>query len=96
MRLGPMVTVRNPDVAQVALEKQALTPDFGELVQGILSGQVPDIRAAMEDLQSRSNAELERAIAAAQEKGADVSRDDFIFADWDPTQEFTEDMYAQS
>jgi multiple sugar transport system substrate-binding protein len=96
MRLGPMVTVRNPDTAQVALEKKKLTPDLGELVQGILAGQVPDIKAAMEDLQSRSNAELERAIKAAQDKGAEVSRDDFVFADWDPTKEFTEDMYAGS
>ncbi len=50
--------------------------------------------AAMEDLQSRANAELDRAIAAAQEKGAEVSRDDFIFADWDPTAEYTADNYG--
>ncbi|HVL24408.1 MAG TPA: extracellular solute-binding protein [Thermomicrobiales bacterium] len=94
MRLGPMVTVRNPDVAQVALERRPLTPDFGALMQGIIAGQVSDVNAAMEDLKSRSNAELERAIKAAQDKGAQVSRDDFVFADWDPTEEFTEDKYA--
>jgi multiple sugar transport system substrate-binding protein len=94
MRLGPMVTVRNPDVAQVALERRPLTPDFGELMQGMLAGQVSDPKAAMEDLASRSNAELERAIKAAQDKGANVSRDDFVFADWDPNEEYTEDKYA--
>ena len=93
LRLGPMVTVRNPDVAQVALEHRPVTPNLGELVQGILVGQIDDVAAAMEDLQSRSNAELDRAIAAAQENGANVSRDDFIFANWDPMAEYTADMY---
>jgi multiple sugar transport system substrate-binding protein len=94
MRLGPMVPVRNPATAAVATERQPLTPDLGTLVQGILTGQVSDVAAAMEDLQSRASAELDRAIAAAQEKGAEVSRDDFIFADWDPTAEYTADHYG--
>ena len=96
MRLGPMVQVRNPDAAQVAFERQPLTPNLGQIMQGVLSGQIADLPAALEDLQSRANAELERAIKAAQDKGAEVSRDDFVFADWDPTEEFTEDKYAAS
>jgi multiple sugar transport system substrate-binding protein len=93
MRMGPMVQIRNAAAAQVALERKALSPNFGEVVQGILTGQISDPKAAMEDLQSRSNAELDRAIAAAQEKGAEVSRDDFVFPNWDPTQDYTEEMY---
>ena len=93
MRLGPMVPVRNPAASRVAFERRPLTPDLGQLVQGILAGQIDDVPAAMEDLQSRANAELERAIGAAQEQGAEVTRDDFIFADWDPTAEYTADMY---
>lgn len=93
MRLGPMVAVRNPEIAAVAAERQPLQPDLGTLMQGVLTGQVSDVRAGLEDLQSRASAELDRAIAAAQEKGANVSRDDFIFADWDPAAEFTADNY---
>jgi len=93
LRLGPMVPVRNPAASQVALERRPLTPDLGQLVQGILAGQIEDVGAALEDLQSRANAELDRAIAAAQESGAEVSRDDFVFANWDPTQEYTAEMY---
>jgi len=77
----------------VALERRPFTPDLGQLVQGILAGQIDDVPAAMEDLQSRANAELERAIAAAQEAGAEVTRDDFIFANWDPAEEYTADNY---
>lgn len=94
LRLGPMVPVRNPAASQVAFERRPLTPNLGELVQGILAGQIDDVPAAMEDLQGRANAELERAIAAAQEAGADVSRDDFIFSNWDPTAEYTAEDYA--
>jgi len=93
LRLGPMVPVRNPAASQVALERRPLTPDLGQLVQGILSGQIDDVPAAMEDLQSRANAELERAITAAQDAGAEVSRDDFIFSNWDPTAEYTAENY---
>ncbi len=93
LRLGPMVTVRNPEVGAVAAERQPLQPDLGTLMQGILSGQVPDVAGAMQDLQDRATAELERAIAAAQEKGANVSRDDFVFADWDPNTDYTFDRY---
>lgn len=95
MRMGPMVQIRNAGAAQVAQEKRALSPDFGQVVQGILTGQVPDAKAAMEDLQSRSNAELERAIKAAQDAGAEVSRDDFVFPNWDPTVDYTEAMYGE-
>jgi multiple sugar transport system substrate-binding protein len=96
LRLGPMVTVRNPAASQIAFERRPLTPNLGQLVQGMLTGQVSDVKAAMEDLQSRANEELERSIKAAQDGGADVSRDDFIFADWDPTQEYTADKYETS
>jgi multiple sugar transport system substrate-binding protein len=95
MRLGPMVPVRNPAASQVAFEARPLTPNLGQLVQGVLAEQVSDIKAAMEDLQSRANAELERAIKAAQDGGAEVSRDDFVFANWDPAEEYTAEKYEE-
>lgn len=95
IRLGPMVTIRNPAASQVAFESRPLTPNLGQLVQGMLAGQISDVGAAMEDLQSRANAELERAIAAAQDGGVAVTRDDFVFANWDPNEEYTSDKYEE-
>src|SRR5690606_31006406 len=95
LRLGPMVTVRNPAATQVALEGRALQPNLGQVVQGLLTGQLSDPQAAMQDLQDRANAELERAVAGAQESGAEVSRDDFVFPNWDPTQDYTAEMYEE-
>lgn len=93
MVLAPDPAVRNPDVAKVALERKPITPDLGELVQGLLAGQIPDAKAAMQDLQGRANAELDAAIKAAQAKGAQVSRDDWIFPNWDPSRDYTKEDY---
>lgn len=48
----------------------------------------------MQDLQDRTEKELERAIKAAQAKGAKVSRDDWTFPNWNPTRDYTEADYA--
>ncbi len=95
LRVGPQVPIRNPESVQVAFERRPLTPDFGETVQGIFSGQLPDARAAMQDLQDRADAELERAIEAARAAGAKVSRDDFVFPNWEPTEDYTQEDYAE-
>ncbi|MDQ3655864.1 MAG: extracellular solute-binding protein [Chloroflexota bacterium] len=94
VRTAPDPRARNSAVEQVYLELQTLTPNFGEVVQGLFTGQLSDAQGALQDLQDRSEAELERAIKAAQDKGADVSRDDWVFPNWDPTQDYTAEDYA--
>ena len=93
LRLGPSPVVRNPDVAQVSLELKNVTPDFGQVVQGLYTGQLRDPKRTMQDLQDRSEKELERAIKAAADKGAKVSRDDWKFPNWDPTRDYTQEDY---
>lgn len=95
VRVGPSPLVRNPDVVQVALELQPVTPNLAEVVQGLYTGQLDDIAGSLQDLQDRSDAELDRAIAAAQNRGADVSRDDFVFSNWEPTQDYGAEQYAE-
>ena len=94
MRLGPDPGVRNPEIDKVNLEKKALTPNFGAVMQGIYTGQIADTKKAMKDLQDRSEAELDRAIKAAQAKGAKVTRDDWAFPNWDPMKDYTDADYA--
>ena len=94
LRLMPDPRVRNAETAQVYLELKNLTPDFGQTLQGIYTGQLRDSKAAMKDLQDRSEAELERAIKAAVDKGAKVARDDWKFTAYDPNRDFTEADYA--
>ncbi len=95
VRVGPSPLVRNPDVVQVTLQLQPVTPNLAETVQGLYTGQVTDISAALQDLNDRSEAELDRAIAAAKAAGANVSREDFVFPNWDPTQDYSAESYAE-
>jgi len=59
----------------------------------LMSGQLTDVKKQFKDLADRANKELDRAIKAAQDKGAKVSRDDYVFKNWDPTKDYTEADY---
>lgn len=93
VRIEPSPAARNPDVSLVNLELKPIKPDLGETVQGLFTGQLRDTRAALKDLQDRAEAELARAIKAAQAKGAKVSRDDWKFPNWDPQKDYTQEFY---
>lgn len=90
VRILPAPEVRNPDVSLVLQEQHPVTPDFGTVVQGIYTGQIDNPRKALADLQSRSEKELDRAISVARRKGAKVSRDDWVFTDWDPSKNYVQ------
>jgi multiple sugar transport system substrate-binding protein len=95
MRIGPIVSARNPDSVQVAFELKPIHPDIGEITQGVLSGQVSDVKHALQTLNDNLNKELDRAIKAAQGKGAKVSRNDWVYPNWDPAKDYTEADYKQ-
>ncbi len=94
VRLAPMAVVRNTDVARVFLELKAITPNFNDTLVGLFSGQISDSKKAMQDLKDRADKEMDRAIKAAQAKGAKVTRDDWVFPNWDPTKDYAEADYA--
>ncbi len=94
MRLGPDVRVRNPEASQIYLNLVRPTPTFGETIQGIYAGQLSDPRQAMQDLKDRYEAALDKAIADAQNEGASVAREDYVFPNWDPANDYLESDYA--
>jgi multiple sugar transport system substrate-binding protein len=83
---SPAPAVRNPDVTTVQINVQG--PGLPQLMTGILTGQLTDIDAALQDLDTRLNAALEQGINDAAAAGKQVSREDYIFADWDPSQPY--------
>lgn len=93
--LAPDARVRNPDIAKVYENIVPVQPDFGTTVQGIYTGQIEDVAQAMQGLQDAWNEELDRAISAASDEGANVSRDDFVFPNWDPSQNYTQVQYEE-
>lgn len=93
LRLRPAAAVRNLDATIVDMERRPVTPNLNDVVNGIYSGQIDDPRQALQDLQDRASAELDRAIKAAQDEGAQVTRDDWVFPNWDPTEDYSLEMY---
>lgn len=81
---GPQAVVRNPDVSEVEARRKPVTPDLGNVVQGYIGGDIPDLRTALKSLSDAYEADREQAIDAAKSEGADVSADDYAFGDWEP------------
>jgi multiple sugar transport system substrate-binding protein len=95
LRFRPAPAVRNIDATMVDMERRPVTPNLSDIVNGIYSGQVDDPVAAMQDLSDRSNQELDRAIKAAQDNGAQVSREDWVFPNWDPREDYGLEKYSE-
>ncbi|MGV3650746.1 MAG: ABC transporter substrate-binding protein [Devosia sp.] len=87
VRLAPEPLVRNPDVSKVYAEMRPITPGLGEIVQGAFAGAFSDVRPMLQQLSEQMAAERDRAIGVVNAAGASVSVDDWVFADWDPSQD---------
>lgn len=93
MRACPQLEIRTPDAGKVRLELKASEPDIKSIMQGVFSGQISDVKAALTDLDSRLNKAMDEAFAAAKAKGANVSRDMLAFPNWDPAKEYAKADY---
>lgn len=96
IRLSPSPIARNPEQAKVSTERTALHPNWGELLGGVFSEQltVADYEAQAGAYIKDDRAELERAIKTLKDSGIRVSIDDWIFPNWDPSRDYTDDMYS--
>lgn len=91
--LAPSPVVRNPAVADVQAAMTPVTPSIGAIIQGLISGDVTDGPQAFRDYKSKIAAERDRAIDEINAAGGSVSVDDWRFDNWQPRQDFTDDMY---
>lgn len=83
MALAPEPAVRNPDVAEVYRQLKQIQPTLSDVCVGLFTGQLTDVAKQLQGVQDRSNQALDEAIATAKKRGANVSREDWVFADWD-------------
>jgi multiple sugar transport system substrate-binding protein len=93
IRVRPVPEIGNPAVANVITEMKDVHPDLGEIIQGVFSGAIKDIQGALTEYNDAITAERDRAIAAVQAQGKDISLDAWIFPNWNPDKDFTPDMY---
>ncbi|TDD23878.1 ABC transporter substrate-binding protein [Nonomuraea diastatica] len=96
VRLAPSPIVRNPAVAQVMTEMKEPRPTLGEITQGILSGELTDVRQTLREHTGKLAAERERATQVVSKKGVKVSLDDWTFPNWRPGEDYTAEMYQKS
>jgi multiple sugar transport system substrate-binding protein len=82
IHLAPSAVVRNPDVSRVAAAMKPVHPNLGEIVAGVMTGDVPDARKALTELSGKLEAEREKAIQTVNAEGGEVSVDDWAFPDW--------------
>ncbi|WP_350274986.1 extracellular solute-binding protein [Kribbella sp. HUAS MG21] len=96
VRLRPAAEVRNPGASDVVAEMKQIEPNLGGIVQGVLSGQLKDVRKALKEYDAKLTAERDRAVKAVAAKGVEVTADDWAFANWTPGQDYGRDKYKTS
>lgn len=88
--IGPEPAVRNPDVQQVYLAQIPPDPTFSDRIVGLYTKQIKkSVKQVLKDSRDAAEKSLDDAIAKAKKKGAKVSRDDFVFKDWNPRKPYT-------
>lgn len=93
VRIAPDPLARNPAISAVYAEMRDVTPGLGEIIQGAFSGAFSDPKPILQQYADQMNRERDRAIEVAKGKGAEVSRDDWVFDAWAPGEDFTADKY---
>lgn len=83
----------SPDAGKIKMELKPVEPGIQNIMQGIMFGQVPDAKKALAELDGKLQAALEEAFTAAKAGGADVDFQQTVFANWDPSREYTQADY---
>ena len=86
VRTLPEPTIRTPALANVQQTLVGPSPD--DVLVGVLSGQISDIDTALADLDARKMKALTTGVADAQAAGLEVSMDDYLFPDWNPSENY--------
>ena len=91
-KLCPDPIVGNADAAAVYANITEISPNLGQIVQGVLTGKT-DYKDTLNTLAENTQKEWENGIKKAQEGGAEVSAADFEFKNWNPLEDYTAESY---
>ncbi|WP_226781711.1 ABC transporter substrate-binding protein [Oceaniglobus trochenteri] len=95
VRVGPNPFARNPELSEVAKAYVEPTPSLASTVQGLFAGQLTGVRENLDILTEATEAALDKAFDEARANGANVSRDDMVFPNWDPARNYVAADYAE-
>jgi multiple sugar transport system substrate-binding protein len=94
VRISPVLSNINPD-AQWTAESIKLSPAPWEVLRDIFASDGADLDKVLDEYNQQMEDALDQAIEEAQALGKNVSREDFTLPNWDPTQHWTSEDYAQ-
>lgn len=86
---APQAQVRNVEVGEALALEQPVSPALGDVIQGYLGGDITDLRQQLVSLNDSYNRMRDSAIDRAAQEGADVSRTDWEFPDWERGVDYT-------
>jgi multiple sugar transport system substrate-binding protein len=92
--IAPQASLKNTDVQKVAQYSKPVKPGLAEIVQGVFSGDVTDVRGTLKKLSDAASKDREQAIKRAVTEGATVSVEDYAFPTWRPRTDWTKQMYG--
>ena len=95
VRIHPNPSVRNSDIAKVAIAFVQPTLSVSKAIQGLFTGQLSGVRETLQGVADSQNKALDEAIAKAKADGAKVDRQDYVFANWDPFKDYGSAQYAE-
>lgn len=94
VRVAPDPFVRNPEMGAVASAFVAPSQNIATTIQGLFTGQLTGVRENLRLCRDATEKAFDDAFAKAKAQGANVSRDDLVFPNWDPSKDYTEADYA--
>lgn len=94
-RVEPLPAARK--LACNRVNVQPVETSYASLIQMVYDYWLPsdDIPTALEKLAADSDANWQAALAGAQKAGVEISEADFIFADWNPLEDYTPKLGKQ-
>ena len=86
-RIAPNPKTAHPETAAFYADFKDVTPGIGDLLQGAVSGAIPDITAALNELAAKTDQAVEATIKKAKARNPEIALDDFIFK-WNPMEDY--------
>lgn len=92
-KLSPDPIVANANATFVYEEIKDISPNLGQIAQGVISGAIVDYEKELDQYAQKTQEEWERAINTVSAKGIDISIEDFEFKNWNPLEDYTTESY---
>jgi multiple sugar transport system substrate-binding protein len=99
LRLRPDASIRNQEATKViselgSMKQPKIKPTIDELIQKlIITGNENEVEKSLKEYNVKVNKGLEDGVNKVKQAGGKVEMTDFVFPNWDPTKDYSEQDY---